>query len=81
MAVLEQPPVSTEEELREYLARNNIQIGYELTNNNQIPRFTDLPNKVSVGKIYYFKNAVPAHPVITAEGYYGYKSTGWVLIV
>jgi len=80
MPVFEQPPRTESLELREYLVRTNAQIAHELVNSNQNPRYTDLPDKVSIGKQYYFLNAVPAHLVITAEGLYLYKSTGWVLI-
>ena len=80
MAILEQPPASLPEEVREYLARINAQVAYELNNSDQAVRYTDIPNKLSIGKSYYFLNAVPAHPVVTAEGLYLYKSTGFVLL-
>ncbi len=80
MAVFEQPPLSFQDDQKEYLSRVNTEVGNELENLDQLTRYTAIPEKVSTGKLYYFKNAVAAHPVITSEGYYGYKSTGWVLI-
>ena len=79
MAIFEQPPESSDYELREYLARVNIQVNSDLSNSNQIPRLTAIPSKLSIGKLYYFLNAVAATPV-SGEGLYIYKSTGFVLI-
>lgn len=80
MALFEQPPKSTEPVLREYLSRVNTEISYQIDDSNKITRYTALPDKVFAGRLYYFKNAIPSHTVITAEGFYGYKSTGWVFI-
>lgn len=80
MAMLEQPPASVSEELREYLVRVNAQVGAETENSNQVPRLTRLPDKISSGKIYYFKNAIPTHAVITAPGFYGVIGVTWVII-
>ena len=50
-----------------------------INNSNQIPRMDALPARISIGKVYYFNQAIAA-TAITGEGYWGYKSTGWVLI-
>lgn len=76
----EQPPEDTEPRLKEYLTRMFRDARYEDTTKNQVDRYTNLPEQVSIGKTYFFLNAIAAHPVITAEGFYGYKSTGWVLL-
>ena len=72
---LEQPPVNTDPMLAEYLNRmfNNVnlmaidQYNYDVIN--------IVPVKPKIGCVYYFGAAVG---VITAEGWWGYKSTGWV---
>lgn len=76
----EQPPVGTDENLTEYLARMFSQIDIALANSGSLSKRNIAPGKPIIGKIYYFNIAIPAHPVITAEGYYGFKSTGWVFI-
>lgn len=43
-----------------------------------LPILTAIPAKPKIGKIYYFGNAIL--PNITVEGFWGYKSTGWVLL-
>lgn len=79
----EQPPEGTPPELVEYLSRFQVQVNNALGAKDLLPNLTALPVRPEIGKLYYFSNAIPAHAVITAEGYYGYKGsgTGWVLIV
>jgi len=72
---IEQPPADTPAALAEYLNRAFTLINLELNANNQLTPLRALPQRPKIGAIYYFSNAIAAHPVITAEGYYGYLST------
>lgn len=81
MAITNQaPPDSTEDELAEYLSRFRTEVVNAFAGKDIIQGYTAIPSVLQVGKVYYFHNAIAAHPTITAEGWYGYKSTGWVLI-
>lgn len=77
MIPLEQPPYSTDENLKEYLSRMFNNVNISLQQSHIIPRQNTLPARPEVGGIYYFNAAIPSTS-ITAEGYWGYKSTGWV---
>ncbi len=77
----EQPPQSTDDDLREYLARQLLAAKREDENSSQVPVLTRLPGKLSVGKLYYFSNAIAGDPVVTQEGLYIQKSGGMVFIV
>lgn len=76
----EQPPESTDTELSEYLSRMFRNAKIEDANKDQPIRYSSIPEKLGIGKRYYFLNAIPADPVITTEGLYLYKSTGWVFL-
>ncbi len=76
----EQPPFETEAMLREYLSRQFRAAKLEDDNKDQVSRYTAIPTKVSIGKAYYFTQAVGGDPDITQEGLYVYKSTGWAFI-
>ena len=79
MIPTEQPPASTDLSLRAYLTRMFHAISNELLKSRYEPR-KDMPDKVRVGDIYYFSNAIPTTS-ITAEGLWIYKSTGWTQII
>ena len=72
---MEQVPQNLPDNVREYFARHLGRLELALQNTDQLQRYTSLPAKPSIGKIYYFSNAVL--PTITAEGAWLYKSTGW----
>ncbi len=76
----EQPPESFTIDQKEWLARLFRQLDIELGKTDIITRRTDFTDKPEIGKIYYFDNASATEPLITGEGYWGYKSTGWVLL-
>lgn len=75
----EQPPSSTSPELAEYLARMFRDVDIAVDNTDMLEVRYILPVKPVVGKLYYFGAAIPT-TAITAEGYWGYKSTGWIQI-
>jgi len=75
----EQPPFDTEANLKEYLARQFRAAKQQDDNAEQTTTYTALPDKLNIGKVYYFLNAVAATP-ITGEGLWLYKSTGWILL-
>ena len=77
---LEEPPVSTEHELRAYLMRMRQDIAVTLQQSQQLPVMYVEPDKPQQGKLYYFGLEIQGHPVITQEGLYVYKSTGWEFI-
>ncbi len=74
----EQPPYETDAGLAEYLTRQFRLAAVEDTVSNQIPVLTQIPAKLSVGRLYYFNNAISGDLVILGEGLYLYKSTGFV---
>lgn len=79
MFVSELLPANIDPDLSLFLRNNFIDINIALGNVNQIERINAIPDKLSIGKIYYFNNAIPTTP-ITSEGWWGFKSTGWVNI-
>ena len=64
-----------------YLDRSLNEVDSRLKNNGKLPVTRFLPNNPVVGKLYYFGNAISGHAVITAEGLYVYKSSGYAFIV
>lgn len=73
----EQAPEGTPERLSEYLFRQFSLAKREDEASDQIVRRTVIPNKLSVGKLYYFTQAVSGDPIIVGEGLYVYTSTGF----
>lgn len=73
----EKVPDGVESKLSEYLQRMFHFAKLSDDTATQLVRLTAVPNKPITGKLYYFSSAVATTP-ITAEGYWGYKSTGWV---
>ena len=63
------------EDQSSYLERMWRRISKELNRSDQFVKRDVLPSKPIVGKVYYFNSAIGP---ITAEGWWGYKSTGWV---
>ncbi len=76
----EQPPYGTDEKLVEYLARQFRAAKREDENSKQHTVRTIRPNKLTVGRTYYFGGAIAADPDITGEGLYIYTSTGFVFL-
>ena len=76
----EQPPINVERELREFLVRRFIEIGNEFNRPGKFPERKEMPYKSQIGDVHYFGNpATHAYDAaITAEGFWGLKSTGWV---
>ncbi len=73
---MEQVPASTDDVLAEYLNRMLNDINYALQESNDYDVLTNIPAKPKIGKQYYFNAAITSTP-ITAEGWWGYASTGW----
>ena len=76
---MELPPSDTPPLLKSYLVRMLNRLEDSLNDTQQLTVLTALPSKPKIGKIYYFKNAIPATS-ITGEGAWIYKSTGWSLM-
>jgi len=77
---LEEPPVDTDEELGAYLMRMRRDIASSILQSSQLSILYAEPEKPQQGKLYYFGDAVKNHAVITKEGLYVYKSTGWEFV-
>jgi hypothetical protein len=76
----DQPPKSFNEEQAEWLNRMFHLARLSDQNSDIIPtHVASVPAKPKIGKVYFFAAAIPA-TAITGEGYWGYKSTGWVLL-
>lgn len=75
----EVPPDHVDPEFRSFLNRQFLDISNELVQTNKFIERREMPYKPQVGNIYYFgdpsSNSYDA--AITAEGWWGYKSTGW----
>jgi len=72
---MEQPPFNIDPRLKEYLARHFKMVDNKIENAIQLDILTAVPPKPSIGKLYYFSQAVGA---ITSIGYWGYTNAGWV---
>lgn len=76
---MEQPPDSTNVELKRYLVKMLTDLNYKTNDLGNLPVLTVLPAKPQLGKLYYFKNAIA--PSITVEGVWVKKITGgWTLL-
>ena len=75
-------PDSVEEELREYLNRKFIEIENAFQAPSKFPERKEMPYKPQIGDVHYFGNPATHNydAAITAEGFWGLKSTGWVQI-
>lgn len=74
----EQPPQDTEPKLTEFLSRMFTQVSIAFKQVNFfIPNFV-LPNKLQVGTVHYFGQAIP--PDIVYAGFWGYTDSGWVYL-
>jgi hypothetical protein len=79
----EQVPNTIEDEvLREFLNRRFVDIGIQFENPPVFPTRHEMPYKPKIGNMYYFGDPLTHDydPAITEEGWWGMKSTGWVLI-
>ena len=78
----EQPPQDIDDSLRSYLSRRFISIGNALNRTHEFVERKQPPPKPQTGDIYYFGDPLTHNydPAITSEGWWGMKSTGWVLI-
>ena len=76
----EQPPLSVDDELREYLARRFIDIENELGKFNKFTERKQMPYKPQTGDIHYFGDPGTHNydAAITVEGFWGLSSSGWV---
>ncbi len=74
----EQPPIDTEDNLREYLSRMFTGVNNALSQDNFNNPLYVMPTKFQVGRQYYF--GAPVLPDITDEGLWIYKSTGWAYL-
>jgi len=76
----EQPPVSTDDDLKEWLARRMVELNIAFGQIEDYDVLYQIPEKNFVGMVKYFGAAIPT-TAITAEGLWCYKSTGWTQIV
>lgn len=72
---IEQPPEATDPDLKEYINRLVTLINVSLGQDAQLVKYTTMPTKMSVGKLYYFTQAIASTPV-TGEGVYINTTTG-----
>jgi len=72
---MEQPPSDIQQNLRSYLQRLSQIVDLILQSRDTPIKYTALPARPLVGRVYYFSNADGA---VTSEGYWGYTSAGWV---
>ena len=76
----ELPPFELEDDVRNYLIRRFNEVELEFTKPIGFTIERIAVDKPQIGNIYYFGD--PANynydVAITAEGWWGYKSTGWV---
>ena len=77
MIPIEQPPEGTDADMADYIVRQLVTINTALQRNRFNPQYV-LPNKLFVGLVVYFGDAIL--PDITQEGLWLYKSTGWELL-
>jgi hypothetical protein len=75
---VEQPPSSTDKELAAYLVRQLTALQSKLDSGIIVPKYTALPDRPIIGKLYYFSNTIGA--TITSIGVWVYKSTGWTFV-
>lgn len=75
----EQPPITTDEDLRNYLIRLRTDIDSELKKAAKFPERKEAPYKPQVGDVHYFGDPVDHSydAEITSEGFWGLTSTGW----
>lgn len=76
----EQPPLSIDDNLREFLVRRFIDIANQLDLPSKFPERKEMPYKAQPGDVHFFGNPATHSydAAITAEGWWGMKSTGWV---
>ena len=70
------PPADISSELRRYLLKMFEEVNSSIYSADEIEPRTRMPERPVIGKIYFFKNVIGT--IITEEGWWGYKSTGWV---
>ena len=73
------PPDTTDPDMVAYLEQMFEEVALEIRNSGKFARRDKLPQDPEIGRMYYFNAAIPT-TAITSEGWWGYKSTGWVNI-
>lgn len=76
----EQPPVSADDDLREFLSRRFIEVENELNKPSKFPERREMPYKPQVGDVHYFGNPADHSydAIISTEGFWGLTSLGWI---
>lgn len=76
----EQPPISVDEELSEFLNRRFVDVGNELVKPSKFPQRKEMPYKPQTGDVHYFGDPATHNydASITAEGFWGLTSGGWL---
>ena len=76
----EQPPISLDPELREYLTRRFIDIENEFRKPSKFPSRKEMPYKPQIGDIHYFGNPAIHNydAAIASVGFWGLTSIGWI---
>ncbi|RLD78817.1 MAG: hypothetical protein DRJ15_10745 [Bacteroidetes bacterium] len=73
-------PTDLKLSLTEFLQQFVINANFAVGQNDQCRKYGTIPQKLSVGRLYYFTQAITDDLVITQEGLYIYKSTGFVFL-
>jgi hypothetical protein len=78
----ESPPASFATDQQDFLTRRFIDVGTALGQSNHFTPRKEMPYKPQIGHVYYFNDPTGAgyDAVITAEGLWVYKSTGYTFI-
>ncbi len=76
----EQVPLTTKEDLSEFLTRRFIDVANELVKPSKFPERKEMPPKPQVGDMHYFGDPADHSydAIITVEGFWGFTSAGWV---
>lgn len=76
MPLDEQAPDFIDPELKAYLERMFLEADIQDNNKDQLNRYDEIPNKLSIGKQYYFNAAIATTP-ITSAGLWIFNESGW----
>ena len=73
-------PTNLKLDLTNFLQQFVINANFAVNNSDQLIKYGTIPLKLSVGRLYYFTQAITDDLVITQEGLYLYKTTGFVFL-
>jgi len=78
----EVPPESFPADQRDFLTRRFVDVGTALGQVNNFTPRKQMPYKAQIGHMYYFNDPTGQgyDPVITQEGIWVFKSTGYIFV-